>query len=142
MGSPYVAHRLPTKRVSSSVDRSWPLFMLTRYNICPLAGHEQLSGQELPTNFQMYYNICPWVVHGQPRLFYYIMGSSVGSSYLDIEKVADSWQFKHRFFIMHANNDYTIVDTLYHGKIVCDLYRRINKLGFLVETEIWICSIL
>ena len=104
LGIPYenekwAAHVLPTEAVGSSVDRSCPLFMYTHYNICPWAAHCQLSRQELPTNFQSLYNIWPWAAHRQLRLLDYIVGSSVGSSNLNAEKVVGSGQLQHRFSI-------------------------------------------
>ena len=54
------ASGLPTEAVGSPVDRSCLLFMKTHYNICSWVTHGQLSGQELPTNFQSLYSICPW----------------------------------------------------------------------------------
>ena len=101
MGSPCAAQGLPTEAVGSSVDRSFPFFMYTHYNICPWAAHGQLSGQELPTNFRSLYNILPWAAHRQLKLLDYIVGSSVGSSDLNTEKVVGSGQLQHRFSSCH-----------------------------------------
>ena len=61
--SQFAAHVLPT----ISVDKSCPLYMPTHYNT---SEHGQLSGQELPTNFEVIMISAQWLPVGRSDQIY------------------------------------------------------------------------